>query len=93
MAVKACFNDLTRALELNHRAVLKELVAHGLISQSNIPSDAQRLAEVLLDVIEQTPERYMDILAILSKCDGMEDLVHTLRSEYSKFVHILSILQ
>ena len=84
IAMKACFSDLTNALELHYQAVLNKLIAQGLISPSNAPSSAQRLAELLLEIVQVARERYNDILIIFSGFSGMEDLVHSLKSEYSK---------
>ena len=83
--VLSCFAQLVTALKLDPLTVSNELVAEGLIPPMDGAVDAQKLAQLLRDLIQLSPKHYYDVIKVFSGHEWLGVMVEILQEKHSMF--------
>ena len=100
-ALLECFDSLVIALKSDPKSIADGLAAKSLISPREISyqrtnaEQARELADSILDRVKLAPDRYHDVVRILSRQQWMEDFVKILTTtyhgkHYAQICHILN---
>ena len=88
-ALLECFDSLVTALKFDPASLSDELATKGLVSpgevtqQRTCAEQARELASRILDRVKLAPNRYHDVVKILSGHLWMEDFVRILETAYN----------
>ena len=96
-ALLSCFDHLVTALKFDPASLSVELAAKGLVppgefSYLRTNSDqARELAGYILDRVKLAPNRYHDVLEVLSRHQWLQDFVKILQAEHGNIINITAL--